>query len=115
MAPIVELASQPGWRMLLVAHYCANTSAELGDGVFPKKPTNFLLFGVSPEFRLNVCNNNCPHRIDDSSLWHKKVMCYNTGMHPNQVVERDSTIKSTIPLKIFDSFWRDHQQYLLSL
>ena len=66
-APIVELLSKPGWRMLPVAHYCANTSTELGDGVFSKKPTNFLLFGVSPDFQLNVCNNDCPHRIDDGS------------------------------------------------
>jgi hypothetical protein len=29
-------------RILSVAHYCANTSTELGDGIFPKKPTHFL-------------------------------------------------------------------------
>jgi hypothetical protein len=112
MTAVQKLSCEPGWRMLPVAHYCANTSTTLGDGAYSKKPTNFLVYGVTPDFKLQTCDMACPHRLKQQPLLHKLVMCYNTGMHPLQVVERDQTQKAKIPLQIFHAIWQNHQHHL---
>ena len=107
--PSVQACAQlPQWQMLPVAHYCANTGPK--DGPFPKKPTCFLVFNAPPGFELAQCNHKCPHRISESSVLHKMVLCRHTYTHPDQHVITCVHEKGKIPLQLFSSLWNAHRQ-----
>ena len=108
MPAVQSCAQLPNWLLLDAVHYCANTSEK--DGAFPKKPTSFLFFNVPDTFRLATCNNDCPHRISESSPLHAKVLCRHTYTHAQQQVITDVAEKGKIPLKIFEQAWRAHME-----
>ena len=110
MPAVVECAESEGWLMLPEVHYCANTSEQ--DGVFPKKPTTFLLYGVEPAFTLPQCNLQCPHRLSGTSVLHKHVLCRHPYTHADQVVITDVYEKGKIPTRIFDEMWYSHRSKL---
>jgi hypothetical protein len=104
--PSVEaLASKHSWSIQFESHYCANTSDTLLDGPYPKKPTTWLWHGLPSSFQLDMCNNNCPHRLNDTSEFHKFVICYRSDLQPEQQVIRDIALKQRIPLGIFKKMW----------
>ena len=110
MPCVQQCASEPNWKLLPEFHYCANTVD--ADGVFPKKPTTFLLHGVPDTFDLKQCLNDCPHRLSDTSALHKYVICRNWNTHPDQHVIEDVMNKGKIPFGVFDAIWWAHRDHI---
>jgi hypothetical protein len=102
---VQALAEKQNWNIQFESHYCANTSTDLLDGPYPKKPTTWLWHGLPSTFQLSTCNNKCPHRLSDTSEFHKFVICYRSDLQSGQQVIRDIDLKHRIPLGIFQKMW----------
>ena len=104
-----ELLSDPRWHLLHESH--CKTAGPHDRGIWPQKDTDWLVSGVSRNFHLPMCDQDCRYLIPGTRR-HKVVLCTGRNNHPEQEVLTDPMVKGRIPLGCFHRIEEAHKDWL---
>ena len=109
---IARLRRTTGWRWLTCS-YCKCADPRVDRGIWPKKNTNFLVFGLPRGFKLPMCRRDCAHLVHRGrEAQHKRVICVNPSNWREQEVITDPMVKGRIPHGVFNRIMVGHEAWL---